>query len=159
MFENVTISDCPVVGRPMTPQGCVYRDVTLRGRLGSWIFNSMNKRVDVGLRKKFLESEREFYRNVDCALDISEAVFEAADLYYLPGDLVRRDPETQFLVRKKHFAGADLSEFPKWARYILERVEENPYDSTVIVAGRAEEDFERTIAEFQQLVDLGIAER
>jgi hypothetical protein len=158
LFENVTVSDCSTSGRPMIMQGCAYKNVTLRGRLGSWIFNDMNHRVSLDLRQRFLESERDFYREVDYILDISEAVFEAADMYYIPGDLVRRDPKTQFLVRKSKLVDMDLSEIPKRTQRLLRRVEENPYDSTVIVAARNEEDFGGALSDFQQLVDLGIAE-
>jgi hypothetical protein len=40
------------------------------------------------------------YADIEWALDISEAVFSDVDLSYVPGDLVRRGPETQFLIRR-----------------------------------------------------------
>jgi hypothetical protein len=52
----------------------------------------------------------------------------------------------------------DLSEIPKKTQRLLRRVEKNPYDSTVIVAARNEEDFGGALSDFQQLVDLGIGE-
>lgn len=57
---------------------------------------------EIGSGKKVLRERR-------LGLDITEAEFDSATLLGVPGDLVRRNPETQFLVRKELLAGVDLS--------------------------------------------------
>ena len=158
-FRNVELSDCQAVGDSMTPAGCVFREVRLRGVMGSWIFNDMDPSLPDLATGEFLEAEREFYQSVDFALDISEGIFEAADMYHLPGDLVVRDPETQVLIRKDRLAAADLSQLPKSTVRMLRRVHENPYGSTAVVAGRAQKNFDEALAELRLLVELGIAQR
>ena len=158
-FENVVLDNCQAVGDPMSPAGCVFGGVRLRGMLGSWIFNDMDPSLSDSVRTDFREAEREFYNEVDFALDISEGVFESADMYYLPGDLVVRDPETQVLIRKGSLAVADISQLPRRAVRILERVKNNPFDCTVLVVGRARKDFDEALEEVRMLVECGIAER
>ncbi|MET9263863.1 hypothetical protein [Amycolatopsis sp. NPDC004079] len=158
-FERVSLSSCQTPGDPIAPQGCVFSEVKLRGSMGSWIFTDMHSSIPEETRAEFLEAEREFYKNVDFALDVSEGIFETADMFYLPGDLVVRDPETQVLIRKSRLATADVSRLPRLMVRLLRRVEKNPYDSTAFVVGRDREDFDEALAELQLLVDLGIAER
>lgn len=45
----------------------------------------------------------------------------SATFNYLPGDLVRRDPETQFLVHRKAAQATDLGSLPAYASVIVER--------------------------------------
>lgn len=157
-FEDVTVTGCPTPADPVYLDGCLFRHVVLRGRLGSWLFREMPKAIPDGRRKAFAEAEQQFYAEGEYALDITEAVFESASMFSLPGDLVRRDPETQFLVRKERVAGADLSTLPRSAQRWLKRVARSPFDSTVLVVGRDEPDFKESLASHRQLVDLGIAE-
>ena len=157
-FEDITVTDCPTPADPAYLDGCLFRHVVLRGRLGSWIFNEMSKSVPDDRRKAFAEAGQQFYAEGEYALDITEAVFESASMFSLPGDLVRRDPETQFLVRKEKLAGADLSVLPRSMQRRLKRAARSPFDSTVLVVGRDEPDFEESLAAHRQLIDLGIAE-
>ncbi|WP_158226878.1 hypothetical protein [Amycolatopsis vastitatis] len=157
-FEDVTVTDCPTPADPVFLDGCLFRHLVLRGRLGSWLFREMPKSIPDDLRKAFAEAEQRFYAEGEYALDITEAVFESASMFSLPGDLVRRDPETQFLVRKERLAGADLSMLPRATQRRLKRAARSPFDSTVLVVGRDEPDFKESLASHRQLVDLGIAE-
>ncbi|WP_410595428.1 hypothetical protein [Amycolatopsis sp. lyj-23] len=157
-FEDVTVTDCPTPADPVYLDGCLFRHVILRGRLGSWIFDEMPKTLPDYRRKAFAEAEKRFYADGEYALDITEAVFESASMFSLPGDLVRRDPETQLLVRKERLAGADLSMLPRSTQRWLKRVARSPFDSTVLVVGRDEPEFKESLAAHRQLIDLGIAE-
>jgi hypothetical protein len=157
-FEDVTVTDCPTPADPVYLDGCLFRHVVLRGRLGSWLFRDMAKSVSDAVREAFAEVERQFYAEGEYALDITEAVFESASMFSLPGELIRRDPETQFLVRKERLEGADLSMLPRSMQRRLKRAARSPFDSTVLVVGRDEPDFKESLASHRQLVDLGIAE-
>lgn len=158
LFEDVTVEDCVTSGDPMILNGCLFRRVTLRGQVGSWVINNAARSVREDVRADFAQAERRFYATGEYALDISEALFESASLFFLPGDLIKRDPETQFLVRKEKVVGADLSKVPATLRTDLKLAERNPYDSTVLVVGREDEDFDEYLAMHRQLVDIGLAE-
>jgi hypothetical protein len=79
-------------------------------------------------------------------------------MFSLPGELVRRDPETQFVVRKERLTAADLSILSRSMRRRLKRAARSPFDSTVLVVGRDGPDFTGNLVNHRKLVDLGIAE-
>jgi hypothetical protein len=122
------------------------------------LFREIPKSLPDDRRKAFAEAEQQFYAEGEYALDITEAVFESASMFSLPGELIRRDPGTQFLVRKEQLAGVDLSMLPRSMQRRLRRAARRPFDSTVLVVGRDEPDFKESLASHRQLVDLGIAE-
>ncbi|MGW7532546.1 hypothetical protein [Amycolatopsis sp. NPDC054798] len=160
-FEDVTITNS-TTGTPMALEGCLFRNVVLRGRLGTWIVNGLwHPSYPETTRSAFARSELEFYAGLraagEFALDISEAKFRSGDLFHLPGDLIRRNPESQFLAHKKHVEHADLSALSGTQQRLLKRVVKNQHDSTVLVAGRMRADFAARLADLRQLVDLGLA--
>ncbi len=157
-FENVVVDGCVTGEDALTLRGCLFRHVIVRGAAGDWIVNDMRRDVPESEYDAFSDAARKFYAGGEWALDISEAVFESAALFSLPGDLIRRDPETQFLVRKEALAGADTSSLSRVMRLRLKRVQRNAFDSTVLVVGRGNERFADELAEHRKLVDLGIAE-
>jgi hypothetical protein len=59
-----------------------------------------NHALPAQMRAEFEMGILDYYSRVDWALDISKADFEEADLYYVPGNLARRDEETQVLLRQ-----------------------------------------------------------
>lgn len=157
-FEDVTVADCPTPADPVFLDGCLFRHVVLRGRLGSWQFREMPNSIPGDIRQAFAEVGRQYYAECEYALDMTEAVFESVSMYCLPGKLIRRDPETQFLVRKEKLVSADLSMLPRSMQRRLKRASRGPFDSTVLVVGREEPDFKESLAAHRQLIDIGIAE-
>jgi hypothetical protein len=131
-------------------EGCAFRHVTLRGRIGPLMLVPPNASMPSELQAAFAAGLRDFYAGVDWALDITEAEFEGADLYYLPGDLVRRDPETQFLLRRPA-PGADLSGLPVYAEIAIRRFESTPFDTLVAVAPKKSKKFPEILAHYQEL--------
>jgi hypothetical protein len=90
-FEDVTV-DGLRLSRPHLLSGCVFRHVTLRGKIGPVMAIPPNPMSP--LRLEFTAGIVEKYKEVDWALDISEAVFSDADFFCVPGDLIRRFRDT-----------------------------------------------------------------
>ena len=150
-FEDVVVEGLTTASLQL--EGCAFRHVTLRGRIGLLMLVPPNPSVQAD----FAAGLREFYAGVDWALDITEAEFDGADLYYVPGDLVRRDPETQFLLHRPA-AGADLSGLPVYAEIAVRRFESTPFDSLVAVAPKKSKKFAEILTQYQELRDRGIAD-
>ncbi|MEU9296741.1 hypothetical protein [Streptomyces sp. NPDC048266] len=142
--------------------GCVFRRVTLRGRIGPLMATSPNFGLSEDVREAFLAGALRYYAEADpateWALDISEAEFAEADLYYVPGHLVRRDPETQFLLHRDRIADVDAQALPLFAQIAVDRFDGTPFDSIVAVAPRRSPNFAERLAAYETLRALGVAE-
>ena len=138
--------------------GCALRHVTLRGRAGSLMLVPPNFSLAEEMQAAFAAGLLDFYAGVDWALDITEAEFDDADLYYLPGDLVRHDPETQFVLRRSALANADTTDLPPFARIAVSRFDASPFDALIAVAPKRSKDFAERLAHYRELRDRKIAD-
>jgi hypothetical protein len=138
--------------------GCALRHVTVRGRVGQWFVTQPNPTLPQEVQAAFTEAIVSYYKGVDWALDISEAEFESANLSFVPGDLIRRDPESQFLLRRSAVAGIDPASLPGYANTALRRFEETPLDCIVAVAPKRSKSYAEVLAHLQELRDRGLAE-
>jgi len=138
--------------------GCVFRHVVLRGRIGPMMAVGPNTTLPKPERTARAAAVVEAYQDIDWALDISEASFVDADFYYVPGHLVRRDPQNQFLLRRESFADMDVSTLPTVAKFAVMRFESTPFDSIVAVAPKGSKEFERDLDALEYLRSRGLAE-
>jgi hypothetical protein len=142
----------------------VFKHVTLKGKIGALKLNQ-NVRGDVSARKQraWDVSSRAYYRSVDWALDLSEAVFwSAPDLHAIPGALIRRDPETQVLVTREQAHTALAAGLP-WGHSGLRValtwfMEDGLYDDVVLVAAKSATYFREDLALLQLLRREQLAE-
>lgn len=81
--------------------GTLFRRTILRGRVGKMILNTLLQPENPAFVEECAQHANEFYRNIDWALDISEAIFDDCAIRSVPADLIRRDPETQAVVRRE----------------------------------------------------------
>jgi hypothetical protein len=81
-----------------------FKRVVLKGKIGPIKINSTPLNVDLtqDALAAFERDQRSFYADVDWALDISQAILATFELEGVPADLVRRDPETQAIVRREN---------------------------------------------------------
>ncbi|AWT43735.1 MULTISPECIES: hypothetical protein [Streptomyces] len=160
-FEDVVV-DGLTTPSVMHLNGCVFRRVTLRGRIGPLMTTPPNFSLPAEMQEAFTEGIKAFYADadpeVDWALDISEAEFSEVDLYYVPGHLVRRDPGTQFLLHRDRISGIDLQGLSTFARIAVDRFEATPFDSIVAVAPRRADYFAEALAGYEELRQLGVAD-
>ncbi len=153
-FEDVTV-DTLGHGKAIELEACVCTHVVLRGKLGAVRFSPA---VEDGSRAVLAPAAAKLYEHVDWALDITEAEFSDIEIWDVPGHLVKRDPETQFLIRREAAAAADIDALPEFAKIYVERAAEAPYETSVLAAPIRSKSFEETLNAFRRLRDLGIAE-
>jgi hypothetical protein len=83
---------------------CPYLDrVTFSGVIGKLKINATARPSTYNneRQKPFEDYRRQFYANVEWALDIRDARFKGFDFRGIPGHLVRRDPESQLLIKRE----------------------------------------------------------
>jgi hypothetical protein len=154
-FDEVTVDTLRFAQlRPIS--GCVFRHVTLRGKIGSIMI--IGPGLGLPDDAKRVAATVEKYKEVDWALDIRDAVFtSAAEFFGVPGDLIRRDENTQVLLRREAFSGMDWRDLPPsvgtWAR----RFESTPFDSIVAVACKGSKRFRDDMADLEWLHAKGLA--
>ncbi|MFC4012864.1 hypothetical protein ACFOY2_36940 [Nonomuraea purpurea] len=155
-FEDVLVDRTTTTGM-IHLEACLFRHVTLRGPVNS-MMTIPPSIVPAELRDAFTANAVAFYRDVDWALDISEAKFTEASFYWVPGELVKRDPATQFLLRRSSFEGVDLSTLPIGARIAIDHFRYTPFDNIVAVAPTRSKHAAERLDELEELRRRGLAE-
>lgn len=156
-FEDVNIDQLSMTS-PQHLDGCVFRHVTLKGRIGPIMTAPVHYSLAAETQAAFNAAIVAYYKDVDWAIDISQAHFSDADFSLVPGDRVRRDPETQFLLRREVVAQLDGSRIGPYAGGFLRRFETSPFDSLVAIAPRRSNHFRHYLADFERLRRDGLAE-
>jgi len=173
MLGTVVVEDCTIENLKTHDlfmiYGAVFKHVVLRGRFGRLMFTEYlpggSKDEEDRLRRNalFRRADESYYEHVDWALDIREAEFYECEFRYVPGHLVRRDAETQGLIRRDTLLRHDWKspDFPlsviPWGINVELFVESN-LPSVAIVAGKRHPKFKRQLDELKQLRDLGFAD-
>lgn len=115
-FEDVLVDGLAVTSL-LHLSGCVFKHVTLAGNIGPLMATPPNYSLPPDVRDRFTVGIVAYYAGVDWALDISRAAFSDADFYYVPGHLVRRDEETQFLLHRDRVEQfSQLERLPSYAQ-------------------------------------------
>jgi len=148
----VSFSDLELVS------ACVFRPVTLSGRIGQLLTTPPHPSVPAPLKQGLRESAEAYYRDVDWALDIAAAQFKDGSLYMMPGDKIGRDPATQFLLRRKTFEGMDRRDLPAIVAAYAGRFESTPFDSLVAAVSTLGANEEHHLADFEAARAAGLVE-
>jgi hypothetical protein len=72
--------------------------------------------------------------------------------------LVRRDPETQFLLHRDRLADMTRQNLPDGADIFASRFESMPFQTMIAVAPKRSKDFRRILGILEKLREAGIAE-
>lgn len=161
--EDVGIDSLRTGGLCIT-WGTAFRHVTFKGRCGKFLLNLLPSGGSSPERlAAFAAANLEFYRATDWALDISKGEFEEMDIRTVPADLIRRDPDTQVVVRRSRveetqsvWRKLDLSGTP-WAISLATMLQLGLNDK-VLVAAKRRPDFARWLAGLRLLQREGVAE-
>ena len=156
-FENVTVHDF-AADDLVDFAACVFRNVTLEGVIGPFITTRAHPSLGGERRDEITRMMVDYYREVDWALDISRGEFVDATMPLVPGDLVRRNPETQFLVKREVLEAHPLEELPFIGKSYRRRFSTSPFDSLVIVAPTRSDKFSEIHAELSEMRERGLAE-
>ncbi len=160
VIDGLTVSDLLIVW------GAFFRRVTLKGRVGSIKVNPYPDfdEADPELAGGFDKGRAAFYAGTDWALDISEALFREFDLGGVPARLIRRDPKTQVIVRRKRAESfpwrkkvAPWNTF--WPTVVELALEENDPDFVLVAPKAARKArLQRLVDGLENLRDIGLAD-
>ena len=169
ILEDILVDGLKTHGRFDT-WGAVFKHVTLKGRIGNLKISDFIVAADASpaLRHKinlrFQAANAEYYRNVDWAWDISQAEFEECELRGVPGHLVRRDPETQVLLKREkvlamrsEWQRLDLSK-THWPVALSDLLADERIVSEVLVAPKRDPRFKELLNGLNLLRRAGVAE-
>ena len=117
ILDGVTVTDL-CCGQILILWGTAFRRVVLKGRMPSM---NLNEKTVFGCitaehAQRFVEANRKFYEDIDWAIDIAEAEFGSVRLSSIPGQLIRRDPATQVLLKRSRLVGRE------WTALALPRI-------------------------------------
>lgn len=162
ILEDVIVEDLKTKGLLQT-WGAVFKHVTLRGKIGR-IMVSPFVAPSIATpeeQRAFDVANAGYYAAIDWALDISEAEFEECDLRRVPAHLVRRDSETQVVVRRENAIRGDWRKLDLsktyWASALEGFLSEGDAD-IVLVAGKRQKSFRDLLDGLKKLRDAGVAE-
>ncbi|MGC4006431.1 MAG: hypothetical protein QM811_26215 [Pirellulales bacterium] len=143
--------------------GAVFNRVVLKGKIDRLMLSTsvyQTQGVSEHLQS-FHQANAEYYRNVEWALDISKAEFKELDVRGIPGHLIRRDPETQFLVTREKalqetWRSLDLQESIWSTAFWL--LKQSSDQSTVLIAPKRHAKFQRYLADLKLMQSAGVIE-
>jgi len=143
--------------------GAVFKHVTLRGKIGRIMVSPF---ISPGSatpeqQRAFDEANARYYADVDWALDITEAEFEEFDLRRVPAYLVRRDRETQVVVKRENAMRGEWRKLDLSGTYwasALEGFLQDGDPDVVLVAGKRQKKFRDLLDGLKKLRDAGVAE-
>ena len=169
ILEDILVDGLKTHGRFDT-WGAVFKHVTLKGRIGNLKVSDFIVAADASpaLRHKinlrFQAANAEYYRNVDWALDISEAEFEECEIKGVPGHLIRRDPENKVLVNRSkvlelenEWRRLDLSK-THWATSLQSMIKKEQHADRVLIVPRRSKSFKELLNGLNLLRRVGVAE-
>lgn len=146
---------------------CVFRRVTLRGRLTTMLFRfDPHPFTGTGIGPDFKEMWRDemvgYYRGcspADWALDVTEAKFTSlTSLTIVPGDLVRHDAERAIRIRRDALVGDWAEGMPGVMQMCCEHFLEGPFDSFVVQRGEDKRNRDRFARDARWMRDRGFAD-
>jgi hypothetical protein len=140
------------------------KNVKVAGRLDTLFVNDVWAFGDDPLNEAFKIANANYYKEVDWALDISEAEFSAeCDIRGVPWQLIRRDPETQVVVTPERAQAMsyeldrlDLSK--TYWRTSIESMLIEGQSGVVLVASKRSKKFRDYLKGLHLLRQAGIAE-
>ena len=148
---------------PLFLNGCVFNHVTLSGRITALKINrSVRPGAPPQIQAGWDAANKDFYRSVDWALDITAAAFTSVPTFEaVPGSLIRRDPETQVLIARRLLAAESLAgiDFGSTSYDIAISwfLATSPYDDCVLVAARKNRKFKEQLRVLTALRQRGLA--
>jgi len=155
VFDDCTI-DGLLTNRLSMVTCCAFRHVTVRGNVGQFMIRGAGDVEPDPLDR----ANAEFYKGVDWALDITAVRATTLDIRNVPLHLIRRDPETQAVVRRAHLAHDDMVRLglgPTATQLLSTFLPHGP-DEKLFVAGVRSKTYDRWVEAFAQLRDAGLAD-
>ena len=161
MLDDVEIADLRT-GSALWVKGAVFRHVTLSGKIGSLVLTNHRWALpEADEQAAFDASAKDFYTTVDWALDISQAQFASLDWRLsIPARLVRRDPETQVVVKRERVLEEKWRKVPLHmiVAIALENFLQFGHPEMILAASKASKRFKEEMESIEALRQAGIIE-
>lgn len=166
IIEDVVIDGLDT-GRLLIANACAYKHVVLRGEVGNikicrtipWVSGPAGYLVR---RQEAMDrANAEYYQGVDWALDISQAEFTSGEVEGIPPELVRRDPETQFVLRSHAIKDGRWRKVNLSGTYwspLLDAYSKEGVGDVILIAPKAAPDFKPLLKGLIALREAGIVE-
>jgi len=103
----------------------------------------------------------DYYKGIDWALDISQAEFTSGEVEGIPPELVRRDSETQVVLRSQAIKEGRWREVNLSGTYwspLLDAYAKEGMGDVVLIAPKAAPDFKALLKGLMALREAGIVE-
>jgi hypothetical protein len=143
--------------------GAVFKHVVLTGKIRRVMLSAAVApgRATADQQQAFDDANAAYYSTVDWSLDISKGEFEECEIQCVPARLIRRDPETQVVIKRAKAAQGewrklDLSK-THWhvsLDFFLKRGDAD----VVLVAPKRNKKFRDLLNGLKMLRDAGVAE-
>jgi hypothetical protein len=148
-------------GIPLFFSAAVFKHVTITGKTSGMKINRQRDPLGRG-QDVWDAANKQYYRTVDWALDISKAEFQGSiSLEAVPGSLIKRDEETQVLVKRDRLESVDWRslDFGRSAYNVCLDwfLTGSQFDDVVLVAEKRSRTFKDSLAILGMLRREGIA--
>jgi len=137
--------------------GCAFRHVVFRGDFGRYLIRGSSDLWGPGAMDR---ANDQFYETVDWALDISEVRSSDLDITGVPLHLLRRNPETQAIVRRRRLSFAEMKRLGigPTASWVLSNFFPQDPDRRLFIANARSKNFADWVQAIAQLRAAGLAE-
>lgn len=160
-MEDVTVDGLKAASdHPLFLFSCVFKHVTLTGSISQIKFNA---HYDALAQGDWAAANAAFYQHVDWALDLSKARFTSViDFAAIPGSLIKRDAESQVLIRRRDLLECDWQSIDfggtVYDMLISDFLEESTFADVVLVAARVNRKYRDQMSVLCELRRIGLAQ-
>lgn len=162
IIENCVINGLKV-GNHFQTFGTVFNEVIFKGKIDQIMITPYVDVFDYSsdTQLQFNLANKNYYERISWALDISKAEFIDCDIRGIPSNLIKRDPETQIIIKRHNFLddrwkSIDLSE--TYFKTSIDFFLEDGYEDAILVAPKRSSNFKKLLNGINELRKIGIAE-
>jgi hypothetical protein len=162
IVEDLVIDKLSVHGH-LQSCGAVFKHVTIRGTVNKLMitpFYDLYGRFPE-TKISFDNANADYYSKIDWALDISEGIFTDCDIRGIPANLIKRDAETQIVIKREKALSGNWKKFNFKDNFVtvsLERFLNDEFDDCVLIAPKKSKHFEYILHDLNLLKEHGITE-
>jgi hypothetical protein len=163
IFEDVEI-DGLSVNDLLILEGSLFKHVTLKGDIGKIKIITEPSVIDVTqeIQMEFDAQRKAYYDTIDWALDIHDARFLDFEISGIPSRLVRRDTETQVVVKRERIIDEawkhNIAPWNSFWSLVIESKMDSTDDDFVLVAPKRSKKVKKLLDGLNNLRDIGVAE-
>lgn len=159
VFDEVVVDGVRTRRGPVLLFASAFRHVVIKGTCNGFLFNRNICHDDGERNEAFILANREFYRNVDWALDISQMKCSGFELRgSVPVELIRRNPDEQFIMSREIAQSGAWKEFDPFDafQFGIGMFLESGAPTELLVAPRRSKNFKEHVEYYHRLKTAGL---